>query len=210
MIDKDLERVVKVDFDTISISLYRNPKKMDYDEILVFEKKNHFYGIPFFSNMYFDFWGFKNEEQKQLVPKTNTTFDEQLKLMIEKLNLTAYDFDVVFNGLMYNVLNLETDLEEKPGLFENVVAVDDRVSKYKSENSDSCVIRMNDIYDHIKKVENVFGNQTLFLLDNNNKRVYQIKFEQKKWVKLNLVLQITGHPVSSIILVISDISVYQK
>ncbi len=39
MIDKNLEKMKEVNLDSISISLYKNPKKEDYDEVIVFRKK---------------------------------------------------------------------------------------------------------------------------------------------------------------------------
>src|SRR5690606_2805198 len=100
MINKNLEKIKEINLDSLSISLYKNPKKEDYDEVLVFRKKGDYYAIPFFSNMYFDYWGFDNESQKQLYPKTNTTFEKQLKNVIAELNLDADEFDLLKNELM--------------------------------------------------------------------------------------------------------------
>ena len=121
MIDKKLIKVKEVNLDSLSISLYRNSKIEPYDEILVFEKNKRFYAIPFFSNMYFDFWNFKNENQKQLYPKTNTTFEIQIKKIITELNLKPGEFDLLIQELMKSILNSESNLEFKPKTLEHYV-----------------------------------------------------------------------------------------
>ena len=87
MINKNLTPVRKIDLDSLSITLLQTSNKRTYDEILVFEKKNKFYAIPFFSNMYADYWNFENDNQPKLFPKTNSTFEKEFSNLIKTLNL---------------------------------------------------------------------------------------------------------------------------
>lgn len=182
MIDRHLEKSKELNLDSLSISIYKNPEKIDYDEVLVFRKKKKFYAIPFFSNMYFDYWNFEDEKQKQLYQKTNTNFSIQLKMVATQLNLTPEEFGLIIEELMKSVLNTETNLYLKPKIFENYIYSLDRVDKYKIEEIDSCAKKTTEIYtkilkDHDRK-EALRNNQ--FYLDSNNGRVYEFINESRK------------------------------
>ena len=180
MIDKKLEKVLRVDLDSLSITLYKNPEKENYNEVLVFEKNKRFYSIPFFSNMYFDYWDFTNEKQSQLYPKTNTTFEKQLKILVRELNLKPADFTILTKVMMSNILNTETNLYLKPKIFENYVYSTYRVDKYKMEEFDSCVNRTKSVFNHILKdsKKTILYNQ--YFLDSKNGRVYEFINDSKK------------------------------
>ncbi|KQS91519.1 hypothetical protein [Chryseobacterium sp. Leaf394] len=182
MIDRKLEKSKELDLDSLSISIYRNPEKIDYDEILVFRKKNKFYAIPFFSNMYFDYWNFEGEKQKQLYEKTNTNFSIELKKIVTELNLTQEEFGLIFEELMENILNTETNLHLKPKIFQNYIYSINRVDKYKIEENDSCLRKTNEIYNKILKdfnrKEALRNNQ--FYLDSKNGRVYEFINDSRK------------------------------
>jgi hypothetical protein len=85
MIDKNLSLVRKIDLDSLSITLLRNPNKKAYDEVLVFRKKDKFYAIPFFSNMYADYWNFENDNQPSPFPKTNSKFEKEFLNLVYSL-----------------------------------------------------------------------------------------------------------------------------
>jgi hypothetical protein len=180
MIDKKLEKVTKVDLDSLSITLYENPKKEDYDEVLVFEKNKKFYSIPFFSNMYFDYWNFTNEKQPQLYPKTNTTFEKQMNILVKELSLNPKEFQILTKALMNNVLNTETNLYLKPKIFDNYVYSTYRVDQYKSEESDSCINRTKNIFNYILEESKKTIRYNEFFLDSENGRVYEFINDSKK------------------------------
>ncbi|KMQ63203.1 hypothetical protein ACM46_14830 [Chryseobacterium angstadtii] len=180
MIDKKLEKVTKVDLDSLSVTLYKNPEKKDYDEVLVFEKNKRFYSIPFFSNMYFDYWDFINEKQPLLYPKTNTTFEKQMNILVRELNLKPADFTILTKVMMSNILNTETNLYLKPKIFENYVYSTYRVDKYKLEESDSCINRTQSVFNHILKDSEKTMQYNQYFLDSENGRVYELINESRK------------------------------
>lgn len=180
MINNKLQKIREVNLDSLSIKLYRNPHNNVYDEIIVFEKKKKFYAIPFFSNMYFDYWNFKNETQKQLYPKTNSSFEKQLNLLIEKLELTPPEFDLLFQELMSSVLHTEINLYLKPKLFENYVYLTWRVDKYKTEESEECIKRTTALFDKILNDSKKTFQDNRYYLDSENGRVYEFINESRK------------------------------
>lgn len=179
MINKNFEKVKEVNLDSLSISLYQNTKKKDYDEILVFRKNTKFYAIPFFSNTYFDYWDFDNESQIQLYPKTNSTFEKQIKEVVSELDLTPKEFGLLIEELMKSVLDTETNLHLKPKIFENYIYQTYRVNKYKIEESDSCLVRTKNLYKDILIEAGKAIQYNQFFLDSQNGRVYKFINESK-------------------------------
>lgn len=190
MINKDLEKVKEISLDSLSISLYKNPKKEDYDEVLVFRKKANYCAIPFFSNMYFDYWGFDNESQKQLYPKTNTTFEKQLKKVITELKLNPNEFDLLKNELMKSILNTESTLYFKPKLFENYIYMTYRVDKYKIDETDSCLKRTQNVLNEILNESKNTIQYNQFFLDSQNGRVYKFINESRKKGELKFSIKV--------------------
>lgn len=174
MIDKNLKQVRQVNVDSLSITLFRNSKKVDYNEVLVFQKSNQFYAIPFLSNMYFDYWGFRNETQLQLYAKTNTTFEQQFKDVIRELKLKPDEFRLLFDELMLSILHTETNLHFKPQILENFVYSTERVSKYKIEESKVCIARTKRIFEEIEKDSQKTRRYEKYFLDSENGRVYKL------------------------------------
>lgn len=177
MIKGEFKEIRKVAVDSVSITLLRNKsvEKDDYDEIIVFCKNKKFYSIPFLSNMYFDYWEFQNETQAQLYPKTNSTFNKELKNVFKVLNLTGDESVYTTNELFSSVLHSEINLYLKPDIFKNYIYSTERVDKYKIEESDSCINRTKKIFDKISKDANkttIRYNQ--YFLDSSNGRVYEM------------------------------------
>ncbi|MDR7731532.1 hypothetical protein [Riemerella anatipestifer] len=195
MIDENIEKIKEVNLDSISISLYKNPQKEVYDEIIVFRKKDRFYSIPFFSNMYFDYWDFKNEEQSQLYPKTNSTFEAQIKEVVSELDLNSTEFNLIIEELMKSVLNTETNLDLKAGIFKNYVYSTVKVDRYKSEDIDTCTKRTEEIYQYILNETNKTIRYNQFYLDSQNGRVYELinKGELKFRIKIYRIDCFTYH-----------------
>ncbi|UFH30737.1 hypothetical protein LNP04_12205 [Chryseobacterium sp. C-71] len=143
-------------------------------KVLVFEKNKHFYAIPFLSNMYFDYWGFRNETQLQLYAKTNTTFEQQFKDVIRELKLKPDEFRLLFDELMLSILHTETNLHFKPKILENFVYSTERVDKYKIEESEVCIARTKRIFEEIKKDSQKTWRYEKYFLDSENGRVYKL------------------------------------
>jgi len=177
-IDKKLEKIKKVEFDSLAISLYRNVDKTDYDEILVFQKGNNSYAIPFFSNMYYDFWNFKNENEKSQFPTTNTTFEKELEKSATYLNLNSDEKQQIFIQLITSILNTEDMLEKKPQMFEDFVLFSSRKSKYKDEEANDCLKKTKELYKQIIE-DRINGIRPSYILDKENGRVYKLFNESK-------------------------------
>lgn len=191
MIDKNLTLVRKIDLDSLSITLLRNPNKKVYDEILVFGKKNKFYALPFFSNMNADYWNFQNDHQPSLFPKTNSTFEKEFSNLITTLKLTGSEFDLLIYELMFSTLHAENKLNDKLIIIKNKTYMTQRVDKYKVENTDSCNKRTKIIYDELSKDYNSKESIIKFqyYLDQKNGRIYKIENEGKKENELKIVIK---------------------
>ncbi len=191
MIDKNLTQVRKIDLDSLSITLLRNHNKKAYDEILVFEKKNKFYALPFFSNMYADYWDFQNDNQPNLFPKTNSTFEKEFSNLITTLNLTGSEFDLLIDELMFSTLHTENKLNDKLSILQNKTYFTQRVDKYKIEETDSCSKRTNIAFDHIVKDYNSKDKMIRFqyFFDQKNGRIYKIENKSEKENDLKIVIK---------------------
>ncbi len=177
-IDNKMEKIKKVEFDSLAISLYRNVDKTDYDEILVFQKGNNFSAIPFFSNMYYDFWKFKNDNGKSLYPITNTTFENELNNAAVNLNLNANEKQQIFNQLITSILNTEDMLEKKSQMFDNHVFSSPRKLKYEDEEGFECLKRTTKLYQQIVE-DRKNGIRPTYILDQENGRVYKLFNDSK-------------------------------
>lgn len=187
-IDKKLEKIKKVEFNILTISLYRNIDKIDYDEILVFQKGNKFYAIPFLSNMYYDFWNFKNETEKSKFSKTNTTFEKELQKSAVNLKLSADEKQQVFIQLITSVLNTEDMLEKKPQMFEDFVEFSPRKSKYKDEEPKNCLERTSKLFKEILE-DGKNGIRPTYIWDKENGRVYKLFNESQNIDEYNLRIE---------------------
>jgi len=190
MINKNLTPVRKIDLDSLSITLLQTSNKRTYDEILVFEKKNKFYAIPFFSNMYADYWNFENDNQPKLFPKTNSTFEKEFSNLIKTLNLTGEEFGILYQELMFSTLHTENNLNNKLSFFQNAVYFSGRVNKYKQEETDDCKKRINIVYEQINKDYNSKQIMIMseYFLDKTNGRVYRFENKAKNFneIKFNI------------------------
>lgn len=189
MINKNLEKVRKVDLDSLSITLFKNKDNEVYDEVLVFEKANRFYAIPFFSNMYYDYWEYKNEAQKQLFPKTNSTFNKEIHTLIKQLDLTPNEFGLLYKELMNSTLHTEINLEHTSKLFSNYIYLSNRVKKYKIEESDYCLKRTKQIFEKIEKDSKKTIRYNQYYLDSDNGRIYEIINNSKDYRELNFTIK---------------------
>ncbi|MBD3905989.1 hypothetical protein NAL32_15490 [Chryseobacterium sp. Ch-15] len=176
MIKGDFKEIRKVVVDSVSITLLRNKsvEKYDYDEIMVFCKNKKFYSIPFFSNMYFDYWEFQNENQAQLYPKTNSTFNKELENVFKTLNLRDEESIHTTNELFLSVIHSEINLHSKPDIFKNYIYSTERVDRYKVEESDSCLNKTKKIFAKISKNAKNTIRYNQYFLDSSNGRVYEM------------------------------------
>lgn len=190
MIDKNLTAVRKIDLDSLSITLLQTSNKRIYDEVLVFEKRNKFYAIPFFSNMYADYWNFESDTQPKLFPKTNSTFEKEFLSLVKTLNLTGEEFNILYKELMFSILHTENNLNNKLSFFQNIIYYSSRVTKYKQEEADDCEKRTNIVYEQIYKDYNskkiMMGSE--YFLDKRNGRVYRFENKAKNYneIKFNI------------------------
>ena len=187
-IEKKMEKIKKIEFDSLAISLYRNIDKKDYDEILVFQKANEFYAIPFFSNMYYDFWNFKNETGKTQFPNVNSTFEKEFNNSASNLKLNANEKQQIFIQLITSILNTEDMLEKKPQLFEDFVNFSPRKSKYKDEEPNNCLERTTKLYKQILE-DGKSGIRPTYILDQENGRVYKLFNDSKNVDEFNLRIE---------------------
>lgn len=176
MIKGEFKEIRKVVVDSVSITLLRNKsvEKDDYDEIIVYSKNKKYYCIPFFSNMYFDYWEFQNENQTQLYPKTNSTFNKELKNAFKVLNLTDEESIYATTELFLSVVHSEINLHSKPDIFKNYIYSTERVDKYKVEESDSCLNKTKKIFDKINQDAKNTIRYNQYFLDSSNGRVYEM------------------------------------
>jgi len=191
MIDKNLTSVRKIDLDSLSITLLRNPNKKTFDEILVFEKKNKFYAIPFFSNMYTDYWNFENDKQPNLFPTTSSTFEKELSGVITQLNLTGSEFDLLIEELMFSTLHAENKLHDKLSILQNKTFFTQRVDKYKIEQADLCNKRTNWVF---QQIANDYNSKDILIrfqyyLDQKNGRIYKIENKGTKGNEIKIVIK---------------------
>lgn len=188
MLDKDFVLVRKAVLDSMSISLFRSRNEV-YDELLIFEKKGKYYAMPFFSNMYSDYWNFQNDNQPRLFPSTNSSFNKEFSELIADLKITPAEFDLVINELMLSVLHAENNIEGKAGCLSNNSYRTYRVDKYKIEESDSCLKRTNEIFDQISKESNVNLRRFQYFFDKSNGRIYKIENEAKNNNELKIKIE---------------------
>lgn len=186
MIDSNLTAVRKIDLDSLSITLLRNNNKTVYDEVLVFEKKDKFYSIPFFSNMYSDYWNFENDKQPKLFPKTNSTFEKEFLKLIKTLKINPIEFDIILDELMFTTLHAENNIIDKSAILKNKVYNTSRVDRYSMEVSDSCSKRTIKIFDQITKESNVVMRRFEYFFDEKNGRIYRFENESKNINELKI------------------------
>jgi hypothetical protein len=155
------------------------------NHILVFiNGKKEIHSIPLFNNKYRDYWEFPFDKPVPKVPKTNTTFSNELNFTIDKLinnndQRKSNKRDVLINEMLTSVLNCKR-IEEK-----------DSVMIYKTlrgsydipdEERDSALIRIRKNYEIMKREWHpgeYYINYNCYF-DEDNKRIYQLEYNGNK------------------------------
>jgi hypothetical protein len=114
-----LEKSIIYGENEFSLQLRSEPDSLnDPQKILVLiNSKNECYAIPFFSNTYRDYWGFKYEKTIPNIKKTKTNFNDEFISALNslKLNDTLGTGNKVIYEMMFSLLNC-TRITEKDSI----------------------------------------------------------------------------------------------
>jgi hypothetical protein len=168
----------------IEIQLYSQPEGYkNRNHILVFiNGKKEVYSVPLFNNKYKDYWEFPFEKPLKEIPKTNTTFSNELNSAIDTL-INNNDLrktlkrskmiDVTLNSVL-NCYNVK--------LKDSLIILNSSRTTYDipDENIDSAKVRLRNSFRMMK----LFNQPDYFpsncYLDENNDRIYQIEYHGNK------------------------------
>jgi hypothetical protein len=124
----DFHLVRKVSFGepSICIELFSQPDSVDDKQqfILVTNSKLQSYGIPLLSNTFRDYWNFLFDSLNSSTEKTNTTFERELNMCFNTLNLndTIGTPSKIVHELLYSVLYCqEIELSDSSNLLGPVL-----------------------------------------------------------------------------------------
>ncbi|HEY1194088.1 hypothetical protein [Flavobacterium sp.] len=165
----------------IEIQLYSQPEGYkNRNHILVFiNGKKQIYAMPLFNSKYRDYWEFSFDKLLQNVPKTNTTFTNQLNSGIDELinnsdRRKSNKRYTLINEMLTSVLNCKR-IEEKDS--SSVLHTLRGSYDIPDENIDSAKIRLRKNYELMKREwhpEEFSYNYNCYF-DETNARVYQIE-----------------------------------
>lgn len=151
------------------------------NHILVFiNGKNEIYSVPLFNSKYRDYWEFPFDKLLPKVPKTKTTFSNELNIGIDKLinnndRRKSSKRSVLINEILTSVLNCKR-IEEKDSLmiFKTLRGSYD----IPDENLDSAKVRLKKNYELMKREWHpgeYYINYNCYF-DEKNSRIYQIEY----------------------------------
>ena len=152
----------------------------DYDVpqriIIIVNQKSEYYAIPYFSNMYRDYWEFPNETQIPNIKKTNTTFEKELIKALDTLNLndSKGTANIVLDELFFSLLHCVRVTEKENNELQTLFLTSN--NNIPIENDNDCRERLKKNYDAIfknRKNKNYVGNYTFW--DAMNARIYQFE-----------------------------------
>ena len=145
-------------------------------------------GIPFFSNVYRDYWNFLFDTVLISVKPTKTTFQRELQICIDTLGLndTLGTAGKVIKEMLLSLLQCrcvyDGDSSELQGLrlYSNY--------DLPEEEKDSCQARFKNswkaIYKEMHAAENKIVHNSFW--DERNARVYQFDYSSKRKKKLKV------------------------
>lgn len=111
-----LERSVTYGENEFKLQLRSEPDSLnDPQKILILiNSKKECYAIPFFSNTYRDYWGFKYEKAIPNIKKTKTNFNNEFISALNslKLNDTLGTGNIVISEMMFSLLNCKRITEK--------------------------------------------------------------------------------------------------
>lgn len=178
----------------IEIQLYSQPEGYkNRNHILVFiNGKKDIYAVPLFNNKYKDYWEFPFDKLLNEIPKTNTTFSNELNLAINNLinnndrNKSQKRWQMI-NLALNSVLNCK-NLQEK----DSVMIYKSPIGNFNlpDEDMDSVSIRLRKNYELMKRQwQPNFPSNCFF--DETNSRIYQVEYRGNK-VKIKAYRQDYG------------------
>jgi len=196
--DYNLLRSVSIDESNITIKLYSQAESIDDRQKIVLVTNSHLcsYAIPFFSNTYRDYWQFQFDKENQNTLPTNTTFEKQLNLCLDTLQLndTIGTTGKVLDEILYSLLQCQ-DINLCDSSNFLVITLNPN-NNIPTEDTDSCYNRLKLNWESISK--ELYPNKTVqnkrSYWDKINNRVYQFDFKNykrkgKNYIKLNTYRQ---------------------
>jgi len=195
----NLIRSVSIGESNISIKLYSQVESVDDKQKIILVTNSHLlsYAIPLFSNTYRDYWQFQFDKVNQNTLPTNTTFEKQLNLCLDTLQLndTIGTAGKVVDEIFYSLLHCQDiNLCDSSDFLSITMNSNYNIPE---ENDDSCFNRLKLNWQSISK--ELFPNETVIInkrssWDKINSRVYQLDFKnfkrrKKNYFKLNTFRQ---------------------
>lgn len=154
--------------------------------LIIINSKNQCYAIPFLSNTYRDFWGFKNEKTIPNVKKTKSTFNQEFNNALNtlKLNDTLATGNKVISEMMFSLLNCKI-ITEKDST-EVLIGWSNENHNLKNELFDpKTKIRFRENYKELSKDWHKYEccpNYNSYY-DTKNYRIYQIINKEEFYTK---------------------------
>ncbi|MDO6432621.1 hypothetical protein Q4E93_18595 [Flavitalea sp. BT771] len=173
----------------VSIELFSQPDAVDDKQqiILISNSDFKYYGIPFFSNTFYDYWNFSFDSVNSNKKRINSTFENELNTCLDSLNLndTIGTAGEIIDELLFSVLHCQKiELSDSSKLLGVVLNGN---SIQPDENWDSCSLRLKKNWEIISK--ELFPNKTIryksAYWDEKNARVYLFDFTNFKRHKRN-------------------------
>lgn len=177
-----LEKSVKNGKYNFEIQLYsENDTVKDPQKILVFiNAQKQYYAIPFFSNTYRDYWGFKNEILLPNIKKVQSTFTRQYLDALINLKLNKIEVSLsVTNDLLISVLDCEKITSCDFLSVKDIIFTNDKTSLDSEDNSNELKIKWAKSNEEILKTKNSgIGNynvlQVIGYFECKNYRFHQV------------------------------------
>lgn len=173
-----LNRTVIYGKNEFQLQLYSTPDSIENPQqiIVLINSKGEHYAIPLFSNKYRDYWNFEFEKPNEGIKRTNTTFEKEFTKAITVLNLndSTGTGEKVLNEMIISLLNCQVVRETDERIFKGLWLT--FYFDELTEDTDSCIIRLQKNFNAIKKSINPSENYYNYnaYLDIKNSRVYQI------------------------------------
>lgn len=182
-----LVRTVIDDKDNFKVQLYSQKEELDCDHkiIVIINKRNKCFAIPFFNNRHRDYWSFSNDKLIPNVKKINSTFEKEFNTVYREIKI---DSDIHKDTLNYsNVINaLFVSALQSQNFDSSLGLVDSAKARYAVwdipiENEDSVKIRFEkNIKEMRKDVWEV--SKYVFYYDFKGHRIYRLNYNFEKKV----------------------------
>lgn len=189
-----LVRSVSIENNNIQIQLRSAPDSIEDPQqiIIITNLKGQHYAIPFLSNSYRDYWNFQFDTPIPNLQRTNTTFEKELKVALDTLNLndTIGTAGKLISELLFSVLHCRTIYESDSSALHVIHLIDNNLIPVA--NTDSCFVRLKKNYKAISDEihpKDYIDNYNAFW-DKENGRIYQISNRNGWRRKLKLSIKV--------------------